>query len=348
VEFSRRNFLISSAIALSTLPGLSAEYSYAAEDKKIGPLGARKFVDVGGIKTSYFEAGSGEAMVLVHGAHFGSAAGSALNWLPSFPLLARNFHVYALDKLGMGSTDNPSSDADYSMRGVVDHIHGFIQTMGIKKLHLVGHSRGGLPVMRIAIDHPDVVETLTICDSNTTSPADPPPVSADIDPMFTGGPLPTKETIREEILKGAPRFPREYLTETADAQLEIALAPKTRQVAERLELLRSRFVEKNPDKVNARPALRHNSGTGWWLYQVKDETLDQLRAGRLKQPTLVIWGFNDAGAPYKLGIELFEMITKSAKRAQMHVFNECGHFAFQEYPKDFEDLLVGFIKNSRT
>ena len=39
---------------------------------KTGAKGPRKFIDVDGIRTSYFEAGAGEDMVLVHGGHFGS------------------------------------------------------------------------------------------------------------------------------------------------------------------------------------------------------------------------------------------------------------------------------------
>ena len=76
-------------------------------------MGESKFVDVNGIRTRYFEAGQGEAMVLVHGAQFGRAAGASHNWMPIFPSLAKHFHVYALDKLGMGLTDNPKSDEGY-------------------------------------------------------------------------------------------------------------------------------------------------------------------------------------------------------------------------------------------
>jgi len=73
-------------------------------------------MDVDGIRTSYFEAGAGEDMVLIHGVHFGSPTSSAIAWTANFPLPAAHFHVHAVDKLGMGFTDNPASDADYSLR----------------------------------------------------------------------------------------------------------------------------------------------------------------------------------------------------------------------------------------
>ena len=65
-----------------------------------------KFVDVEGIKTRYFEAGSGEALVLIHGGHFGSYS-SADYWKLNFTPLSRHFHVFALDKMGQGFSDNP-------------------------------------------------------------------------------------------------------------------------------------------------------------------------------------------------------------------------------------------------
>ena len=59
-------------------------------------MGKAKSVVVDGIKTSYFEGGSGEAMVLVHGGSFGSVV-SANCWSPIFDDLTAHFHVYVID-----------------------------------------------------------------------------------------------------------------------------------------------------------------------------------------------------------------------------------------------------------
>ena len=347
---SRRGFLTGSAVCLSALQWLQPAKSYVVTGDQTGRKGARKFVDVDGIRTSYFEAGAGEDMVLVHGGHFGSPMSSAIAWTAIFPLLAAHFHVRAVDKLGMGFTDNPRGDADYSMQAVVDHVYNFIQTMGIQKVHLVGQSRGGLPVARIAVDYPELVKTLTIFDSNTVAPGDPPPVTSDIPAFFVpGGPALNKASIREQLFSGLynrENIAAEILEEMVEEHLEVALLPKTRQAAERFDLLRSRYVERNRDKVLARPALARNSGTGWWMYQVKDETLDLIGIGRLKAPTQIIWGGNDRGAGYELGIDLFELVRKSVRRTQFHLFNQCGHHPFAEYPLEVTDLLVNFIKSS--
>ncbi len=302
-------------------------------------MGESKFVNVDGIRTRYFEGGSGEAMVLVHGGHYG-ATGGAIGWMPVFPNLAAHFNVYAVDKLGMGLTDNPGSDEDYTMQATVQHLYRFLKALGIDQVHLVGHSRGALPVARIAIDHPEMVKTVTIFDSNTLAPVDPP---ASDRPLSPPGPPPTKESIREGLLSNSTTFHKDFITdEYVEAQLEVALQPKIREAAEKMELLKKRFAERNPDKVKARPALAGNRGTGWWMYEVKDETLEAIGAGRLSTPTLMIWGFNDPSATYAMGMDLFQLISKSVDRTQLHFFNQSGHSPYHEYPQEVTDLIVGF------
>ena len=126
-----------------------------------------KFVDVDGTRTRYFNEGTGEALVLIHGGNFGNDdnVDCAENW----DGFAKSFHVYAVDKIGQGYTDNPKND-DYSIQAVVKHVYGFIQVMGLKKVHLVGHSRGGYLVTRLTREYQDMITTLTIIDSSMTAP----------------------------------------------------------------------------------------------------------------------------------------------------------------------------------
>ena len=307
-------------------------------------MGEAKFVDVDGIRTRYFEGGSGEAMVLVHGGHYG-ATGGAIGFMPVFPSLAAHFNVYAIDKLGMGLTDNPGSDEEYTMQATVQHLYRFLETLGIDEVHLVGHSRGALPVTRIAIDHPEMVKTLTIFDSNTLAPGDPPTSDS---PLGPPGPPPTKESIRERLLNNNTTFHESFITdEYVEAQLEVALQPKIREAAEKMELLKKRFAERNPDKVEARPALAGNRGTGWWMYEVKDETLELIQAGQLQTPTIIIWGFNDPSATYDMGMDLFQLISKTVDRAQLHFLNRSGHSPYHEYPREVTDLMVSFVGSAK-
>jgi pimeloyl-ACP methyl ester carboxylesterase len=70
-----------------------------------------RFIDVDGVRTRYFDKGSGEVLVLFHGSHLGTndACESALDWELNFDRLAEWFRVIAVDKLGQGHTDNPKN-----------------------------------------------------------------------------------------------------------------------------------------------------------------------------------------------------------------------------------------------
>ena len=134
----------------------------------IGGLKA-KFIDAGGIRTRYYDEGSGEPMVLVHGTGFSGVA-SANTWSLNIPGLSARFHVYAPDKLASGLTDNPGSDDDLNIRGEVNHLYAFVKALGLTRFDLVGQSRGGGAAFLFAVAHPEMVKTLVIVDSATIAP----------------------------------------------------------------------------------------------------------------------------------------------------------------------------------
>ena len=108
------------------------------------PLPEPRTIDIDGISTRYYEAGSGDPLVLVYGGNFGTSdsGSSAYTWSQNWRALGRSHRVIMPDKLGQGHTDNPKND-DYTMRAVVQHLAGFLGAMKLPPVHLVGHSRGG-------------------------------------------------------------------------------------------------------------------------------------------------------------------------------------------------------------
>ena len=98
------------------------------------------------------------------------APARADDWDLNFDGLAKWFRVFAIDKLGQGYTDNPRTDDDYTMHAVVQHAYATLRALGIEGAHLVGHSRGGYLVCRLTVEHPELVKSCTIVDSNTCAP----------------------------------------------------------------------------------------------------------------------------------------------------------------------------------
>jgi len=229
-----------------------------------------------------------------------------------------------VDKVGQGFTDNPKND-DYTIQAVVSHAYGFIQAMRLKKFHLVGHSRGGYLVTRLTLEHPKMVTTLIIVDSQTTAPG----ANTKRGPLLANAPRPL--LTRESIKWVTEQFSSTYdhiMESWMDVRERIAKLPKNSEaVAKMAKLDHERFLPS--------------------LFQQKDETLTWIKDGRLKAPTLLVWGYNDPSATLDRGKELFELVTSSATRSQMHIFNKAGHYSYREHPRDFVRVVTDFIEASR-
>lgn len=345
MESLRRDILKQIAVGaalplLASAAGAAPAAAPASRDSKL--MGQAKFVDVNGIRTRYFDGGAGEALVLVHGGQW-PATSSADGWAPVFDHLAAHFHVYAFDKLGHGYTDNPKSDADFTMDAIIGHTDGFIRALGIQGAVLLGHSRGALPVARIACDRPELVSHLVILDSNTLAPDDPnTPPRTDPDPDRAP---PAREEIRRAAMASRQSFRKDFLTDAyIEAEYRIAQLPKLKEAARRFNQARDKWVRENPDLVRQHPDWQRNMGaTTWWMYKAKYETLDRIKMGRLKAPTIIIWGFNDPTAPYFLGVNLMETVSKVVPRTELHIVNQSGHFVAAEHPEEVTRLITGFV-----
>ena len=75
----------------------------------------------------------------------------------------------------------------------------------------------------------------------------------------------------------------------------------------------------------------------------KEETLGWIRDRGLQKPTLLVWGYNDRTATLEQGLRLFEMMCMQERRSRMHIINQAGHFSYREHPREFNEVLRGFI-----
>lgn len=287
---------------------------------------AEKFVDVDGIRTRYFDKGDGEVLVLFHGGNFGSndAADCANDWELNFDGLSRWFRVYAVDKLGQGFTDNPKRDEEYTMAAVVRHAYGFLQTLGLRNVNIIGHSRGGYLITRLTLEHPEAIKSCIIVDSGTLSPG---PSRTSLVMAKAPEPRLSKESQRwvlERYSYGTAHITEEWV----EAVTKVAKLPKYQEAVKKME----------QDGLKRKLFLPH-------LAMEKEETLGWIQEGRLKTPTLVLWSYNDPTAVIQRGLALFDLITGSTPRAEMHIFNHAGHFCYREHPQAFNEVIKSFIES---
>lgn len=292
------------------------------------PLSDPKYVDVDGIRTRYFEKGEGEPMVLVHGGHMGTfAADLADDWDTNFDALSRHYRVYALDKLGMGFTDNPKTDDGYTIQAQTDHVSRFMETLGIGPAHLCGHSRGGYLVTRLALQHPEQCRSCIIVDSGTLSPGAGRNEIVHADPPL---PLRSRECHRW-VFERYSYSPACVTEGWLDIAVEAAHTPKYEEAVRKMSdegLLTTKFL----------PGLQRDlEETHRWL-------LDR----GLQRPTLMLWGYNDPTAPLSQGMALMEFLTARERRTYLHIFNESGHFCYREHPEAFNGAVRAFTESCVT
>src|SRR5215210_5945549 len=111
-----------------------------------------------GHRVAYRSAGSGPAIVLVHGITSTSAT-----WERVLPALAKRFTVIAPDLLGHGGTAKPRGD--YSLGAYASGVRDLLVTLGHERATFVGHSLGGGVAMQLAYQFPERCERLILVDS---------------------------------------------------------------------------------------------------------------------------------------------------------------------------------------
>lgn len=292
-----------------------------------GGLPDGAWADVKGLRTWWTAAGEGPPVVLVYGGNFGPPAmggGDGANqWDACFAGLAERHRVIAYDRPGMGWTDAPPTDEDYTMAFVVDHLLEFIESLECGPVSLIGHSRGGYITTRAALLRQDLVRTVTVINSGTLSPGVGTNASA-LSRSDAGADA--RARMRRTLEIYCNHNEQAVSEDWIDTKLRLLQAPghieAVRRI-ERRELLLTLFY----------PALERD----------KRETLAWLAEGRLQRPMQIIWGLNDPTAVLDLGRTLLELIVAHERRTRLDVISNCGHFPHREHPAWFVDVVQTFL-----
>jgi pimeloyl-ACP methyl ester carboxylesterase len=261
------------------------------------------YLEVDGLRTFYVKAGSGDPVILFHGAAPG--ASSLVNWkLNIEPLATAGFTVYAYDQPGFGYTDNPR---DHSIEYRVAHAKAFINALKLDRFHVVGNSVGGYIAARIALEDRRTGRFVTTA-TGTLAPKGSEESQAQskrhsdelreyvpsIDNMraLTMGTLFRKELVTEDLV--AERYAMS-IGKNHEAQLQRRGAPPPKPVHE---------------------ALRN-----------------------LQTKTLLLWGNNDRGVSVERGVLLFQLIPQ----AEFHLFDQCAHWVQWDQSARFNRLVADFL-----
>lgn len=265
------------------------------------------------LKLHYHEAGvgNGPTIVLLHGG--GPGASSWANFARNIPVLAKNFHVLAVDQPGFGRSDKPTEHPQYFVHSA-SALKDLLDTLEITdRVHVLGNSLGGGAAVRFALDYPDRAGKLVLMGPGgvSTNLFGPDPTEG-VKALSTFVGEPTRENIEKFIRIMV--FDQKIVTdELIDERFELARTPESLAA---MRAMGKSFASADFEK-----------GMLW-----RD-------AYKLRQPVLLIWGREDRVNPLDGAL----VAVKSIPRVQLHVFGGCGHWAQAEKFTEFNRLTTDFL-----
>ena len=268
-----------------------------------------RFIEIDGLRMHYQEAGAptSPAIVLIHG-----FASSTLVWSKVFlELAAAGFRVIAIDMLGYGYSGKPRN-GEYTIAGQARLVTQVLDSLRIKRAHIVGSSYGGAVAATCALDYPNRVDKLILVAPVNNNR----PLAFTLMRMF-GAPF--FGDVVSPLLIGSRRLLRMRMKRVYDRH---AWVLDERRVDARHRPLRTSGTQ--------RAMIR--TVRGW------DAERISVDARLIRQPTLLLWGDNDIEIPLADGERLHSEIPGS----RLIVFLNCGHLPHEEYPEAFTKIVADF------
>jgi pimeloyl-ACP methyl ester carboxylesterase len=266
-----------------------------------------RFADVKGVRMRYFVGGSGSPLVLVHG-----LGGAAANWMELAPLLARRHRVLVPDLPGHGgSTALP---AVAGLEPFAERVAVVAELEGMLPAPVVGHSLGGMIVLRFALSRPDQVQALVLAGAAGLS---------------TGGYW-GRRLVDITVTLRPGRFVARCRGWVSRSRLARRLIFGFVSVTDPAGL-----TDEAIEGFLAAHLLHTDVRSAWHALRV-DDPRQELEA--VACPVLVLWGADDGQLPLDDAFEYTRRL-----RARLRVVPGCGHLLIGERPDICAQAISEFL-----
>jgi 2-hydroxy-6-oxonona-2,4-dienedioate hydrolase len=227
------------------------------------------------------------------------------HWAANLGPLSERSHVIALDQIGYGQSDKPIMR--YTIEHFSEYLHGFLEALGIPRASLVGSSLGGWVVLDFAIRYPQMVEKLVLVDAAGLRP----------DTALRVPPGGMKQLTIPNV---------HWFFDLIEANKDWAtmdLGPKAFE----------RHVQNGDSYTIASSVAEMATGK-----EFEDQQLGKVRA-----PTLIIWGSNDALMP----LPFAEKFHRGIAGSDLVVLESGGHIPMVGKAPEFNEALLRFLASPK-
>ncbi|MGE4374035.1 MAG: alpha/beta fold hydrolase [Xanthobacter sp.] len=251
----------------------------------------------------------GATVVMLHGS--GPGASGWANFSRNItPLTDAGYRVILMDCPGWSASDSIVSTGSRSHLNA-RVLEGFTAALSLPRIHILGNSMGGHSAVAFALEHPDKVGKLVLMGGGTggVSP---------FTPMPTEGIKLLNALYRAPTIENLKAMMNVFVFDPSDLTEDLFQT--------RLEnmLKRRDHLENFVASLEANPKQFPDFGP---------------RLAEITAQTLIIWGRNDRFVPMDAGLRLLAGISTS----ELHVFNNCGHWAQWEHADVFNALVLQFL-----
>lgn len=264
------------------------------------------------LQIHYNDIGQGaQTVVMLHGS--GPGATGWANFSRNIdPLVAAGYRVILMDCPGWGKSDSivcTGSRSDLNAR-VLDRL---LESLGLEQVHILGNSMGGHSAVALTLQNPQRVGKLVLMGGGTGGISSFVPMPAEGIKLLQG-------LYREPTLENLKKMMAVFVFDPSE--LTEAL------FQQRLDnMLRRRdHLENFVASLDANPRQFPDFGA---------------RLGEIRSRTLIVWGRNDRFVPLDTGLRLVAGIAQS----ELHIFNQCGHWAQWEHAERFNRLVLDFLRD---
>jgi pimeloyl-ACP methyl ester carboxylesterase len=281
-----------------------------------------RFIDLGSpaVRLRVLEVGSGTPVLFIHG-----SAGAGAVWAPLVRELS-GFRCLMLDRPGWGLS-SPINYARYEYKTLVaDILRGTLDALGVDRAHVVGASIGEVWALRLAAQHPSLVDRIVLIGGAPLLPELPVPRIVRLLASPIGAIM--------ARLPETPRFVRGQLRQLGHgASLD----------AGRMDA----FIQWRMALMRDTDSTRHERAmiraVASWRGFRPGLTFEDAELAAIRQPTLYIYGTADPVGTVDIARGAVDLLPQ----AELHLVKDGGHVPWLDDPSQVGSHVSRYLAGRR-
>ena len=264
---------------------------------------------INGYRMYYEIHGQGQPIVMIHGG-LGGGEGCASMSECHATALAGKYKLILYDRRAAGRSETP--EGGYSMANQVQDLRSLLDHLGVERAHVLGSSGGGPIALTLALDFPQMVDTLLLI--NTMSYA-------------AAAERAARQREMEAFVSNEARYGLEGSVERG---IEARMPGVRENEPERFQRLKTINMEKFPGML-----------ASFRAYLDIGDTIEA-RLSSLGVPTLIVHGDADTTISVSCSHTLHEKISGS----QIEIIPGAVHGVMTNEADQVRDMIVNFIEKA--